>query len=302
MNDEGLSADEMAAESATALPDKEVVSILDLNADLDLAIDAAAPIDLAVGANANVAAPIDAAVGANVLSEGSSAQALADQGVMINQDVTGDATAESLQDSAIEQGDAASATDAAASTDVAAGGTEPTAAILDAGTVGDTVGGVTDGGTDGATDTVGGVTDGVTDTVDGVTDGTTGEVTDTVGGVTDGATDGVGGVTDGVGGVTDGVGGVTDDVSGMLDGNLLNVNVDLAADADIAAPINGAVAANANVAAPIDAAVSANIGSIDSDAVAVAQQDAIINQNITGDASATADQASEISQPDQPQP
>jgi hypothetical protein len=109
-------------------------------------------------------------------------------------------------------------------------------------------------------------------------------------------------VTDGVGGVTDGVGGVTEDLGGFADGNLLNVNVDLAADADIAAPINGAVAANANVAAPIDAAVAANIGSIDSDAVAVAQQDAIINQNITGEAAATADQSSDISQPDQPQP
>ena len=50
MSNEGLSAEDMAAESATALPDKEVVSILDLNADLDLAIDAAAPIDLAVAA------------------------------------------------------------------------------------------------------------------------------------------------------------------------------------------------------------------------------------------------------------
>ena len=101
--------------------------------------------------------------------------------------------------------------------------------------------------------------------------------------------------TDGVGratapGVTDGVGGATDDVGSLADGNLLNVNVDLDADADLAAPINGAVAANANVAAPIDAAVAANIGSVDSDAVAVAQQDAIINQNIEGSAEATADQ------------
>ena len=71
----GSPAEEMEAESATALPDKEVVSILDLNADLDLAIDAAAPIDLGVAANANVAAPIDAAVGANILSVGSGAQA-----------------------------------------------------------------------------------------------------------------------------------------------------------------------------------------------------------------------------------
>lgn len=84
------------------------------------------------------------------------------------------------------------------------------------------------------------------------------------------------------------------------DGNLLNVNVDLNGDANIAAPINGAVAANANVAAPIDAAVAANVGSIDSDAVAVSQQDAIINQTIDGSATANSDQVSDISQPDQP--
>ena len=73
----------------------------------------------------------------------------------------------------------------------------------------------------------------------------------------------------------------------LLDGNLLNVDVNLDADADIAAPINGAVAANANVAAPIDAAVAANIGSVDSEATAVSQQDAIINQDIAGSAEAT---------------
>jgi hypothetical protein len=89
----------------------------------------------------------------------------------------------------------------------------------------------------------------------------------------------------------------TTEVGGMLDGNLLNVNVDLDGDVGVAAPINGAVAANANVAAPIDAAVAANIGSVDSDAVAVAQQDAIINQNIEGSAEANADQDSDISQP-----
>ena len=82
----------------------------------------------------------------------------------------------------------------------------------------------------------------------------------------------------------------------MLDGNLLNVDVDLAADLDLASPIAGAVAANANVAAPIDAAVAANVGSIDSDAVAVSQQDAIITQDINGNATATADQQSDITQ------
>ena len=208
----GLSPDDLDAESAVALPDKEVVSILDLNADLDLAIDAAAPIDLSVAANANVAAPIDAAVGANVLSEGSTAQALADQGTAINQDIDADAVADSSQDSTLDQG----AGDA-----VAPSGTE-----------------ATDAGVEIPTDT-----------------------------------------------------------SGALDGGLLNVDVNLDGDVGIAAPINGAVAANANVAAPIDAALGANIGSVDSEATAVAQQDAIIDQSIEGSAEATADQSSDITQP-----
>jgi hypothetical protein len=211
-----LSPEELAAETGAALPDKEVISLLDLNADLDLALDAAAPIDLAVAANANVAAPIDAAVGANVLSVGSTAQALSDQGVIINQGLTGEAVANAPQDSTIDQ-----------SGDVAQGA-EPAAAAPAA------------GGTD--------------------------------------------------------VGAVPTGTGGALDGNLLNVNVDLAADLDLAAPIAGAVAANANVAAPIDAAVAANVGSIDSTATAISQQDAIITQNIDADAQATADQQSTITQ------
>src|SRR6476620_10599681 len=99
-----LSDDELMAQAATALPDKEVASVLDLNADLDLGISAAAPIDLAVAANANVAAPIDAAASANILSFGSESQALADQGVIIDQGITADATADSVQDSTITQG------------------------------------------------------------------------------------------------------------------------------------------------------------------------------------------------------
>ena len=238
-----LSSEELAAEGGTALPDKEVVSILDLNADLDLAIDAAAPIDLAVAANANVAAPIDAAVGANVLSVGSSAQALADQGVIINQGITADATATATQDSMLDQ-----------SNDVVDGGSAP----------------VTEPAADG------------TATATTLPDGT----------VTDGAPLPDGTVPDAT--LPDGT--VPTDASGALDGDLLNVDVDLAADADIAAPVNGAVAANANVAAPIDAAVAANVGSVDSDAVAVAQQDAIINQQVDGSATATSDQHSDIRQ------
>ena len=213
-----LTAEELAAEGGTALPDKEVISILDLNADLDIGLDAAAPIDLAVAANANVAAPIDAAVGANILSFGSEAQALADQGVVIDQGITGEAVAEGSQDSTIDQ-----ATSEMPSAEAPADA--PTTPA------------------DGAIDPTAPVTEG-----------------------------------------------------GALDGNLLNVDVDLAADLDLAAPIAGAVAANANVAAPIDAAVAANIGSIDSDAAALAQQDAIIVQDIDADAHATTDQSSDISQ------
>ena len=215
----GLSDAELAAEQGTALPDKEVVSILDLNADINLAIDAAAPIDLAAAANANVAAPIDGSVGANVLSVGSGAQALSDQGALINQDISADATAHATQESGIDQGDTTGDTTGAAPTD-------PT------GSTGSTLG-------------------------------------DTTGST----------------------------VGSLSDGNLLNVDVNVDGNADIAAPINGAVAANANVAAPIDASVAANVGSVDSDAISVAQQDAIINQHIDGSATATSDQSSSITQP-----
>ncbi|MEV8039508.1 peptidoglycan-binding protein [Arthrobacter sp. NPDC080082] len=205
----GLSDEELMAEGATALPDKEVASVLDLNADLNLGISAAAPIDLGVAANANVAAPIDAAASANVLSFGSGSQALADQGTLITQGITGDATAHSVQDSGIDQG-TATPTDGTATT----GTTDPA-------------------GTTAATDP---------------TTTTTADPT----------------------------------AAGALNGNLLNVDVNLDA--------------NAGIAAPIDAAVAANIGSIDSNATAVAQQDAIINQDINGNATAGAEQQSTLKQ------
>jgi hypothetical protein len=247
----GLSEDELEAQAATAVPDKEVVSILDLNADIDLAIDAAAPIDLAVAANANVAAPIDAAVGANVLSTGSTAQALSDQGALITQGINADATAHATQDSAIDQGnDVAEAGGGSTGTDPAATGSPAPD------TAASPTGGTTADGTDGA-----------------------------------GSADG-----DAAGAVGSTVGSATDAASGALDGDLLNVDVNVDADADLAAPINGAVAANANVAAPIDAAVAANIGSDNSEAVAVSQQDAIINQSIEGSAEASSDQQSDIEQ------
>ncbi|MFH5821424.1 peptidoglycan-binding protein [Georgenia sp. AZ-5] len=226
-----LSDDELAAEAGTALPDKEVISLLDLNADLDLGLDAAAPIDLAVAANANVAAPIDAAVGANVLSSGSEAQALADQGVIVDQGITGQAVAEGTQDSTIDQ-----AADGAGTS----GTTADPAAPAD--------------GAAAPTDEAGSTTPSDTEVEDPT------------------------------------------DTGSVLDGDLLDVDVDLAADLDLAAPIGGAVAANANVASPIDAAVAANVGSVDSQATAVAQQDAIITQDIDADAQATVEQSSQIEQ------
>src|SRR6188472_3948875 len=100
-----LTPEELATEGVTALPDKEVISILDLAADIDLAIDGAAPIDLAIALNANVVLPIDGAVSANILSNGSTSQALADQGVMVDQNVSADAIATGIQDSTIDQSD-----------------------------------------------------------------------------------------------------------------------------------------------------------------------------------------------------
>jgi hypothetical protein len=205
MTQERLNPEELAEETATALPAKEVLSLLDLNADVDLALDLAAPVDLAVAANLNIAAPIDAAASANLLSVGSEATGLAQQQTLIDQHLDGDAIANAPQTSNLDQ---------AADTPT----TEP--APAPATTVGD-----------------------------------------------------------------------------ALNGDLLNVNVNIDADADIAAPIAGAVAANANVAAPIDAAVAANVASIDSSATAVADQTAVITQDIDGaTADATAAQDSTITQ------
>ena len=99
-----LSPEEVEGQGGAQLPDKEAMSLLDLNADLDLALDLAAPVDAAVAANANVAAPIDAAVGANVLSVDSTAVATADQDSIIMQELDGEATATATQDATIEQG------------------------------------------------------------------------------------------------------------------------------------------------------------------------------------------------------
>ena len=130
-----LSSAELAAESGSALPAKEVMSLLDLNANLDLALDTAAPIDLAIGANANVAAPISAAVDANVLSVGSDSQAGALQTGTIHQGIVGDANATSDQHSSIAQGNPSPTTPETT--------TDPTGST--SGSSGATTGSVTDG-------------------------------------------------------------------------------------------------------------------------------------------------------------
>ncbi len=73
--------------------------------------------------------------------------------------------------------------------------------------------------------------------------------------------------------------------------------MNLDANANLAAPIDGAVAANGNVAAPIDAAVGANIGSPDSVSVAEAPQEVDISQNLDHvSADATANQNADVAQ------
>jgi hypothetical protein len=208
--------EEIEAESAVALPNKEVLSLLDVNANVDLGLDLAAPVDLAAAANLNVAAPIEAAASANILSPDAVAIGEAQQHGTIDQGISGSATANAPQHAGVTQ---------------------------------DSTGSTTAGTTDAAgTDTTG--------------TGTTGT-------------------------------GTTSGVDSLLGGgSLLDANINVHADANLAAPIDGAVAANANVAAPVDAAVGANIGSPGAVAEAVAPQEMAISQhldNVAANATATQD-------------
>jgi len=233
---ERVSMDEIEAEDATALPNKEVMSLLDVNADVDLGLDLAAPVDLAAAANLNVAAPIEAAAGANLLSDNAEATAVAQQHGTINQGISGSAEATAPQHADISQdanpeepGTAPAPAPAADAPDAAPGDALP--------------------------DVPGGAVPDVTDPV-----------------------------TDGVGSLLQG-------------GSLLDADVNIHANADLTAPINGAVAANANVAAPIDAAVAANVGSYGATAQALADQQVNINQSLDDvSADATAEQDTTIDQ------
>jgi hypothetical protein len=120
-HDKELTQSELEAETAEGLPERAAMSsipplpggealeigggLLDLDVNVDLSADAAAPVGAAVAANANVAAPIDAAVAANVASPDATAAAAATQNSTIIQDMDGTAIADSDQTSGIEQGE-----------------------------------------------------------------------------------------------------------------------------------------------------------------------------------------------------
>jgi hypothetical protein len=281
---ERVSMEEIEAEGATALPNKEVMSLLDVNANVDLGLDLAAPVDLAAAANLNVAAPIEAAASANVLSDGAQAVGIASQHGTIDQGITGTADATADQQADIAQ----NANPEVGATDGAAAPADASAAIPEAGA---TAGAVPDAG--GAVDGVAGA---VPDT-GGAVDGVAGAVPDAGGAVPDagGAVDGVAGAVPDTSGAVQGVtGGVDSLLSG---GNLLDANVDIHANADLTAPVDGAVAANANVAAPINASVAANIDSDGAVAQSLADQGVDIHQSLDGvEANADATQDASVDQ------
>src|SRR5690349_17531835 len=135
-NDESLSMEEIEAQDAVSLPDKEVLSLLNVDANVDLGLDLAAPVDLAAAANLNVAAPIEAAASANVLSPDAQSLAVAQQTGAIDQGISGTAHASAPQDASIDQSANALNDPGAAGAAAPAGGqapatVEPTASTPD---------------------------------------------------------------------------------------------------------------------------------------------------------------------------
>lgn len=129
--DERVPMDEIEAEKAISLPNKEVLSLLDVNANVDLGLDLAAPVDLAAAANLNVAAPIEAAASANLLSADAAAVAEAQQTGTIHQVDSGSAVANAPQHTGIDQNSTGTSTSPTGTT-----------------TGGTTSGGTTSGGVD----------------------------------------------------------------------------------------------------------------------------------------------------------
>jgi hypothetical protein len=257
-----ISSEEVEAENAVSLPSKEVMSLLDVNANVDLGLDLAAPVDLAAAANLNVVAPIEASASANVLSPDAHSVSVAQQGGSIDQGISGSADAVAPQHATVSQD--STGTTAGTAAPAEGGATADAAPATDATTAG------AGSAVDGATGAVGGAVDGAT------SGGAAGAV--------DGATGAVGGATGAVGGAVDGAtGAATGGAESLLNGgSLLNADVNIHANANLAAPIDGAVAANANVAAPIDASVAANVGSPNAVSEAEALQSVNISQHLDG--------------------
>src|ERR1700759_2906119 len=109
---DALSMEEIESEGAVSLPNKEVLSLLDVNANVDLGLDLAAPVDLAAAANLNVAAPIEAAASANVLSPDAQAVGLAEQQGSIDQGISGSADVTAPQHATVAQNSNADGTGA----------------------------------------------------------------------------------------------------------------------------------------------------------------------------------------------
>jgi len=278
-----VSMDEVEAEDAVSLPNKEVMSLLDVNANVDLGLDLAAPVDLAAAANLNVAAPIEASAAANVLSPDAQAVSEAQQAGSIHQGMSGvSADAVAPQHATIAQDSSGSGTTAGAP---AASGSAPAPAAdgsapAPAADAGSTAGTVGDAAGTAAGDAAGAAGSAVGDAAGSA-------VGDAAGAAGTAANDAAGAVGSTTGGVD----------SLLSGGSLLDANVDIHANANLTAPIDGAVAANANVAAPIDAAVAANVGSPGAGAEALAPQQVDISQNLDNvSADATAEQNADVQQ------
>jgi hypothetical protein len=99
----GLTSDELDAEGAAQLPDKQAMSILDITANIDVGLDVAGMVDAAVAANANAAAPAEAAATVNVVSPDATAMAVSDQSAEVNQHLGADAIATANQEADIDQ-------------------------------------------------------------------------------------------------------------------------------------------------------------------------------------------------------
>ena len=104
-----VSMDEIEAETRSTFRTRRCCPLLDVNANVDLGLDLAAPVDLAAAANLNVAAPIEAAATANVLSPDGEAVGLAEQTGHIDQGISGGATANAPQHAGVSQGSSPSA-------------------------------------------------------------------------------------------------------------------------------------------------------------------------------------------------